>query len=471
MIQKDVFSQKRQHGMIGFAVLLLAAVVVMIFSMSFFISWANFQTSLAFDSYRSQIAESAGLQQVVEESILALRSTEPFNSSKSINVEISDRLSAMSFAPGVSVTLADASSPPLHVYYPFGPAAPATSLPIFSTSTIQPGVAGVGNRALRFLASGPASDLGADPSGTAPYNYLNYTFSRTIANSSTESRLIEITARLFSVPLTNIDCIAYGLPSTGSVPTADPFIPSGFFANNSSGNVVSRLVSTLNDPARDPTCYPDLYDPNNPNSLGYQYENSVLFSWDVFELIWGSNYQNALLSAAGSTGTFDFDAPKNASIAGVTGTERSVTIDLSTAATSSGTLAVVDSTGDGRSIRILGSPQGGNLNGSPLLLYLKNTGSVPTSVAVSGDNNRPVILISRQCVLNFSGNPQFQGAIILDRNSTASGSATLFGHLSFYHAADPFPSWNLILVDSPSVKTALAPLAPRVLLVATSVRR
>jgi hypothetical protein len=96
---------------------------------------------------------------------------------------------------------------------------------------------------------------------------------------------------------------------------------------------------------------------------------------------------------------------------------------------------------------------------------------VATSVTLSGDNNRPILIISRQCSLTFSGGPQFQGAIILDRNSTATGSATLFGHLSFYYAANPFPAWNLTLVDSPSVKAALAPLAPRVLLVATSASR
>jgi hypothetical protein len=102
---------------------------------------------------------------------------------------------------------------------------------------------------------------------------------------------------------------------------------------------------------------------------------------------------------------------------------------------------------------------------------LKNTGSVPANVTLSGNNNRPIILFSRQCSLTFSGDPQFQGAIVLDRNSTATGSATLLGHLSFYYAANPFPAWSLTLADSPSVKAALAALAPRVLLVSTSATR
>jgi len=460
MTRTSSFPSNRERGMIGFAVLLLAGVVMMIFTMSFFVSWANYQSSLAFDSYHSQQVEMAGLQQVVQESILALRSTERVNSQNQINTEITNRLQALAFTPGVSISLTTATTPPTHIFYPFGPAATASALPMFSSSTVQPGIAGTGNRALAFLTRGPVADLGADPAGAAPYTYSTYTFSRTASNSPAENRAITVTARLFSVPLTNIDCIAYGLPSTGSVAPSSPMIPSGLFASG-----ISRLVTTLNDPTKDPTFYPDLYDPNNPSSLGYQYENSVLFSWDAYEFIWGNTYQDALLSAAGPTGTFDFDAPVNPPIAGVTSSGNSVTIDLSSVTAT--TLAVVDGSGTGRSIQILGSAA----SGRSFLLYLKNTGSAPTSVTLSGDNNRPIILFSRQCSLTFFGAPQFQGAIILDRNSTATGSATLFGHLSFYHAANPFPAWRLTLADSPSVKTALAALAPRVLLVSTSATR
>jgi hypothetical protein len=397
---------------------------------------------------------------VVQESILALRSTAPLNSHNEIATEITSRLQALAFTPGVAISLTNATPPPVHVFYPFGPAAMASVLPMFSSSIVQPGIAGTGNRALAFLTRGPASDLGSDPTGVAPYTYSTYSFSRTVSNSPTENRTITITARLFSVPVTNIDCVAYGLPSTGSVAPAGPVVPAGFFASG-----ISRLVTTLNDPAKDPTFYPDLYDPNNPNSLGYQYENSVLFSWDAYEFIWGNIYQDALLFAAGPTGTFDFDAPVNPPIAGVASSGNSVTIDLSSVTAT--TLAVVDASGAGRSIQILGSAAGG----SPFLLYLKNTGSVPTNVTLSGNNNRPIILLSRQCSLTFSNNPQFQGAIILDPNSKAIGNAILFGHLSFYYAANPFPAWGLTLADSPSVKTALATLAPRVLLVSTSATR
>jgi hypothetical protein len=474
MSRTTSFPGNPERGMIGFAVLLLAGVVIMVFTMSFFVSWADYQSSLAFDSYHSQLVEMAGLQQVVQESILALRSTEPaynpISVNNSIDTEINTRLSAMSFTPGVSVAMTAFSTPPAHVFYPFclpGQAPVASDLRSLLSSLKPPGIAGTGNHTLRFLTSGPTADLGT----------ASYTFARTVSNSPAENRTITTTARLFSVPVTNIDCIAYGLPITGSVPSAAPWMPNGFFVNSSSANVISRLVTTLNDPSKDATFYSDLFDPNNASSLGYQWQNSVLFSWDAYEFIWGNIYQNELLNTANAAGTlFDFDAPVNPTITGVTSfgdPAISVTIDLSLVPAITGPLVIVDSlgknaSGNPRNIQILGSPEGNSLNASPLLLYLKNTGSGPTNVSLSGDNNRPIILLSRQCVLTFFGNPQFQGAIILDPNSKASGSATLFGHLSFYYAANPLPAWDLILSDLPSVKAALAPLAPRVLLVSVS---
>jgi hypothetical protein len=465
MNRTRTFPKNGQRGMVGMAVLLLAIVVLMIFSMQFYVSWANFQSSLAFDSYRSQVAELTGLQQVVQESILAMRSTAPANSANAIATEINNRLSAMRFPSGVSVALTGSSAPPAHVFYPFGAAHPASILPLFSASTVQPGIAGTGNRLLRFLMPGPAADLGADPAGVAPYTYSTYTFSRTVSNATADNRTITVTARLFSVPVTNIDCVAYGLPSSGTVAQSSPAMPSGFFSNG-----ISRLVATLNDPTKDTTFYPDTFDPNNASTLSYQWENSVLFSWDAYEYIWGTAYQDAVLNAAGPAGTYDFDAQVNPPITGVTGSGNSVTVALGSVTAT--TLAVVDASGSGRSIQILGSPVGNVLNAQPLLLYLKNTGTVATSVTISGNNNRPIILLSRQCALTFTGNLQFQGAIILDRNSTATGGGTIFGHLSFYCAASPFPAWNnLTLVDSAGVKAALAPLAPRVLLVSTTATR
>lgn len=45
---------------------------------------------------------------------------------------------------------------------------------------------------------------------------------------------------------------------------------------------------------------------------------------------------------------------------------------------------------------------------------------------------------------------------------------TWFGHFSFYGAASPLATLGIAVNDSPAVKTALADIAPRVLLVSTS---
>ena len=94
-----------------------------------------------------------------------------------------------------------------------------------------------------------------------------------------------------------------------------------------------------------------------------------------------------------------------------------------------------------------------------------------TTVTFSGNNSRPVLIYAENCALVFSGAPQIQGGLLIDATCTATGAVTWFGHFSFYSVASPFPALNMTLADSAAVRTALAPLAPRVLLVsATAIR-
>ena len=68
--------------------------------------------------------------------------------------------------------------------------------------------------------------------------------------------------------------------------------------------------------------------------------------------------------------------------------------------------------------------------------------------------------------MGFSGDPQIQGALFLDPTTVASGAVGWYGHFSFYGNASPLGTFPITVNDSPAVKEALAPLAPRVLLVA-----
>ena len=107
---------------------------------------------------------------------------------------------------------------------------------------------------------------------------------------------------------------------------------------------------------------------------------------------------------------------------------------------------------------------------------MQGSAAARTNVTFSGSNSRPIIYYLENANLQFSGNPQIEGALFLDPNTrvaAGSGNVTWFGHLSFYGGlASPLVSLNgITMADSPPVKTALAALAPRVLLVSTNAIR
>jgi len=436
--------------MASFAVLLLAMVSVMLLSLMFYQNYAVYVTSEAFDSFRSQLVEKNGLAQIVKESVLAIHETAVTNSSNSLQTEITNRLGSMTFSSGVAVALnTPVASLPGHTFFPAGTAPVASNAACFSIS--PRGVGGMGNLLTSLVMLGPVADLGR----------LTVTFNRTVSGSAAETRTYTVNADLWSVPITNVNMVAYGLPASGQTPSAAPSLASGFFSAG-----VSRLVCTSNNPSNDPTAYPDLYVPNTPEQLPYQFRNVVSFSWNAYEYVWSSNYQNALLSAAGSSNTFDFSASSNPAIPGVTYSGGTLTITLASA--TSPTLAVVDSLGGGNVV-----VNGSGTSGAAFVLLLRNTagGAGKTNVSFSGNNSRPVLLFAENCAVSFSGSPQFQGGLLIDPNCTITGTVTWFGHFSFYSLASPFPNFHLTLVDNAAVKTALAPLAPRILLVSSTAIR
>jgi hypothetical protein len=303
---------------------------------------------------------------------------------------------------------------------------------------------------------GPVSDLGR----------LTVTLDRTSSGSPEDNRTYVVNADLFSVPLTNVDVVAYGLPITGTIPASAPAVPAGFF-----GNEISRLVTTSNNPANDPTAYPDLFASSTAEKLPYEYRNAVSFSWNAYEFLWSPAYQNALLSTALAGGSIynfatSFDPANLTPFPGITvsPTGSSVTIDCSAVVGSM--VAIVDPNGTG-SVTITGSPG----SGLPFVLLVRNTSGAATAVSFSGNNNRPAIFYFEHAAVQFRGSPQIQGALFLDPTTVASGSVTWFGHLSFYGAASPLGTLDIAIADSAAVKSALAPLAPRVLLVSTTATR
>jgi len=472
-------SIRGERGMASVAVLIFSVVAVVILIANFNLNYAVNTSADAFDTYNSELVEKNGLAQVVKESILAIGETAATNSGNSLQTEIQNRLGGMSFPAGVSVTLAG----PVPAI-PANPSFPSGTFPIGSRapagvaqpayfSTTQTAVAGLGNLITSLLVQGPVASLGA----------LNVTFNRVNAVSPVsgeregagagDNQNYAVTANLFSVPLTNIDVVAYGLPAGGTIPAAAPAVPPGFF-----GSGASSLVVTSNNPANDPTAYPDLYAATSNETLPYQYRNAVSFSWNAYEYLWSAGYQNSLLAAAAQPdpgnqpfpapvgAVYDFSSANNPTIDGVTPSGNTVTINC--AAVQSPVVAIVDAEGVG-TVNIVGSAAAG----TPFVLLVRNTagGLGRTQVMFTGNNNRPAIFYLEDSSVGFTGGPQIQGALFLDPACQAAGNVTWFGHFSFYAPSSPLGTLGISVNDSPSVKAALAPLAPRVLLVSTTASR
>ena len=466
-MKSDPILPSGEKGMASVAVLIFSIVAVLILVANFKLNYAVGLSSDAFDSLNSQTVEKNGVAQIVKESILSVGETAAAVSANSVQTEIQNRLSSLTFPAGVSLTLGAAPNLPANPFFPSGSPSAAAQPAYFSAS--PRGIAGMGALFTSLAVQGPVSDLGR----------LTYTFNRTSANAPGEAWTYTVNADLFSVPLTNIDVVAYGLPSSGSIPAQAPAVPSGAF-----GSGVSCLVVTSNNPSNDPTAYPDLYAGSGAEQLPYQFRNAVSYSWNAYEFLWSLPYQHALLTAAGQeadpgntaptggnpsppTGAvYDFSSANNPTIAGLAEAGSIVTLDCS--AVQSQVIAIVDSEGTG-TVNITGSSG----SGSPFVLLIRNTAGAlgRTHVAFSGSNNRPAIFYLENADVAFTGSPQIQGGLFLDPTTVAAGAVTWFGHFSFYAPASPFSTLNIGINDSPAVKSALAALVPRVLLVSTTATR
>jgi hypothetical protein len=401
------------------------------------------------------MVEKNGIAQAVKESILAVGETAITNSTKSLQQEIQNRISSMALPAGVSVSI-DSSTPvptlPPNPFFPTGTPASGTQPGYFSPAGPIPALAGMGGLFTSLSVLGPVADLGT----------VTVAFDRTNSASPQDNQTYVVNATLLSVPLTNVDVVAYGLPITRSIPEGPPSVPPGFF-----GPDVSCLVTTSNNPANDPTAYPDLFASSGGEKLPYEYRNAVSYSWNAYEYLWSPTYQDALIgSAATASAIYNFSSPPDPSdpIPGVTPNGNSVTVDLS--AVTGSILAIVDPTGIG-SVTITGN----SASGPPLVLLVRNTAGVPTPVTFTGNSNRPIIFYFVNANVQFGGDPQIEGALFLDPNTTASGNVTWFGHFSFYGPNSPLGTLGITMSDSPAVRNALAPLAPHVLLVSTTATR
>lgn len=456
------FPRQKDRGIASAAVLLFAVIATIVLVANFRVNYAVNQGSDAFDTFHSQLVEKNGVAQIVKESILAVAETAPVTSPSSLQTEIQNRLGALTLPDGGTIALNSANSAsavPANPIYPIGIEAAASAPAYFAATQNTRALAGMGNLLSSLAVQGPSSDLGR----------LSFVFTRSSGTASNEQRTYTVNADLFSVPVTNVDVVAYGLPASGVIPNAAPAMMPGFFGANT-----TALVVTSNNPSNDATAYPDLFNPAGTEHLPYQFRNAASFSWNAYEYLWGTTYQDALIHQAEQAtsanlappapqgSVYDFSATSEPVINGVSAVGSQVTIDC--ASVTAPVVEVVDSEGTG-SVTILGSAG----NGIPFILVVRNTagGLGQTPVVFSGNNARPVMFILENANVQFSNSPQIEGGLFLDPNTAVSGAFTWFGHVSFYGATNPLAAVAATVNDSPEVKIALASLAPRVLLVST----
>ncbi|HZZ58421.1 MAG TPA: hypothetical protein VFE31_11370, partial [Opitutaceae bacterium] len=231
-LKPAAFHPRSQRAMASAAVLVFAIFAVVMLLANFNLNYAVNETSDAFDVFHSQMVEKNGIAQIVKESILAVGETATTQSANSLQTEITNRLAALTFPDGGSITLNTANSAsavPSNSFYPAATPASASQPEYFSPSASTRAIAGMGNLFTSLVIQGPAADLGR----------LSFSFTRSSGAQGNNSRTYTVNADLFSVPLTNIDVIAYGLPASGQVPTCAPALPTGFIGSNTSCLVVT----------------------------------------------------------------------------------------------------------------------------------------------------------------------------------------------------------------------------------------
>lgn len=424
---------------------------------------------LEWDRMRQVAAEAEGLEVIVKEAVLAQLETALSSSAKTFEQDLNDRLTALYGSSEVSYSVMMESLPtlPTHVFFPAASPAAAD----------QASSMGFGSTSLRnILALGPATDLGT----------VQVDFSRSLSDRiGTMTRTVRVAARIYSVPLTNFDGVAYARPSdSGTTTIRAPLASTAMLlhqdltAFEASGGRL-WLVSSL-DPRVDTTAIGHLRDPSG--NLPYYYRNHVSVSWNLAKYLWRQDYLNTLHSAAGVSGTVDFGRP-DPELTGVTFDLEENRLEIALSEVDVPIVQVIDA-GGARTVRLV---DGGGNRTTPIYLVLDNRSVwhpplARTRLELDLRGARPVIIVGFGVEVDHANDADsvLFGSLLLDPNSTVNysgsgGSLQILGSFFWDGTQDVFgSSQNFRLAGSReeriAAKMALAPIAPRVVVVGTTHR-
>ncbi len=424
------------RGYIAAYVAVMVVAMMLLLAALFQVSLAAFTTSLAWDIRRQRQIEARAVASATKEAILSVAETAPTTSTATLSSAIATRVGAVS--SGTSVIVSNASNNtitlPDNPQFPFGSPVNAA---VGNFSSLTP----VGRNLQALLSAGRFADLGTRV----------FAFTETNSAIPGETTQYDITARLFSVPLGNFTWIAYGQPSAvGGVSSGTPNAPT--FTRPSS--FVSPLANSY---AGESGTFPSLF-----NGLGtglpYFYRDLVSLTWNAFEFWTSLTYQNALLTSAGASGTFDFTKPDNVP-SGVIWNGSVAAVNLSV--TTAGLIVFVDSLGTGV-VEITGSAS----NGLPVVIAVRNFTSTKTQVRLLNNNSRTVLLYAPNTTITpQSANISIRGALLMFPTTAVDGAFSVSGLVAYPQLFAAAP--NLTAYPDTQAQTDLENITPRVLLLST----
>lgn len=467
-----------RQGSLTLAIVLFLAIITILFSTELFKGLAYYEASRALDERAEMRAERSALENAITEAVYGRFGTRSTRDSRTIFNSVEDKVDALS-GGGTTFTVNAISGgitsmlpSEVNSQYPDPNTPVLTDLGSASANTVRSPVVNRHLTTSSFFGVPGGLGVGSGQMG------VQITRSNGVA---AEDRVWNFVAEIVTVPVSNWELVAYGLPASGSVPASAPtglanVLTSTFYANGG-----RAITASANNPSGDTTVFPALYESGaGSERLPYYYRGDTAFAWDAYEVVSGFNFRDPFYDIAGKThledpvgnptAYFDFqvvdpaDPPDAADMPNGMAYDPAldrVTIDVG--AVTDPVLFVVDQGAIG-SVEVVGSALASS---TPFVLWIVNDNGAlaRTPVTFSGSNFRPFLCYTTSSEIAFTGGT-WQGGFIFGPGSSvvAPSTVSIEGHLSFYSGANPFPSWNLTILPSETVASILAPIAPRVLI-------
>lgn len=446
-------SFRARKGNVAVYVAVSVTAIMFLLLASLQLTLSSYTIAVAWDVRRQREVESRSVAQIVKESLLSKYETAPSTDSRALNTIIAERLLAA--WPTSALTVTDTTnytgfSAPSNPQWPSSVPAATSTLDFTSAAA-----SGLGRNFQALLAAGPVADLGTS----------TFTFQQASTATPGETPIYQVTARYFSVPLTNFEWVAYGDPSTaGGVSATVPSAPTFTRASGFQSPIAHSF--TKGDTGTFPEMYPTMSNGATSDYIPSFYRDIVSATWNAFAYWTGATYQNGLLSNATSNSClYNFLTPA----ATPTGAGGSVTWDgtraiLNMSVVAAPRLLVFNDLNGGGTLRITGDAVG--VSSNPVVVVVRNYSATRTIIELSGNNTRPVLIYALNSrIAPLTAGLSIRGGVLLFNNSAVSSGFTLAGSLAYPQSFTSVPP--ITVTPDTTATNAFASIVPRAFLVST----